>query len=32
MKKSESEIEAYLVKSVKNKKGLCVLTPKSWTN
>lgn len=28
MKKSESEIEAYLVKSVKNKKGLCM----KWTS
>lgn len=28
MKKSECEIEAYLVKSVKNKKGLCM----KWTS
>ena len=28
MKKSESEIEAYLVKCVKNKKGLCM----KWTS
>lgn len=28
MKKSEREIEAYLVKSVKNKKGLCM----KWTS
>jgi hypothetical protein len=28
MEKSESEIEAYLVKSVKNKKGLCM----KWTS
>lgn len=28
MKKSESEIETYLVKSVKNKKGLCM----KWTS
>ena len=28
MKKSESEIEAYLVKSVKNKNGLCM----KWTS
>ena len=28
MKKSEKEIEAYLVKSVKNKKGLCM----KWTS
>ena len=28
MKKSESEIEAYLVKRVKNKKGLCM----KWTS
>ena len=28
MKKSEREIETYLVKSVKNKKGLCM----KWTS
>ena len=28
MKKSEKEIEAYLVRSVKNKKGLCM----KWTS
>lgn len=28
MKKSESEIEAYLVKSVKDKKGICM----KWTS